>query len=261
MNRKAAASAAAAPPWPHERDGKGGRGQFQMSGNNRGGSGYPGAAPMAMATPVKVEEGTISQPAANAYIVGAPGAAPAGAGAPGVRMAPVYASPAPNTATIIGGRNGVPPDALPIYGTGALPTDVIMTEGEQRLMDTYGLGRGLRLLAILDSLLLLIDIFFGYFLMAAVFWGPICGFLGATQYRKIYVQGYVCYYLLRIALNAAFVIFGHWIYVLFFMINCWLLRYVFVFMRLLQSCSQAELETLRSPESSLRTSRPYFVIF
>lgn len=52
---------------------------------------------------------------------------------------------------------------------------------EQRLMSTYSLGRAVRILAIMDSVILLINVFvFGPFVVLFA-WGPICGYLSTYE--------------------------------------------------------------------------------
>mmetsp|Transcript_31086 Transcript_31086/g.98684 ORF Transcript_31086/g.98684 Transcript_31086/m.98684 type:complete len:176 (-) Transcript_31086:296-823(-) len=171
-------------------------------------------------------------------------------------ITPVYADPAPQAAGI---------RATPVYGTapgGGLPIhEVYIGENEQKLLDTYGLGRGIRLLSILDCFLLILWVIVGGLFHLILLWGPVSGFVGSTQYKGTYIRVYMAYFVLRIIMDAAFVILGYYWYIISFFIDCWILHYVFVFLRLLQSCTHAEIEQLRDPQAAYTRARPYFIVF
>mmetsp|Transcript_11182 Transcript_11182/g.41751 ORF Transcript_11182/g.41751 Transcript_11182/m.41751 type:complete len:145 (-) Transcript_11182:842-1276(-) len=140
-------------------------------------------------------------------------------------------------------------------------TEVVLGENEQKLLDTYGLGRGMRLLSLLDAFLLILYVILNSVFFFALFWGPVCGFIGASKYRTGWIRAYVVYFVLRCLMDAVWVILGQFWFIISFFVNCWLLRYVVVFLRLLQSCTDAELDQLRNPATAYNRARPYFVVF
>lgn len=82
-----------------------------------------------------------------------------------------------------------------------VPVPVIqLGESEERILTTYSLGRGIRVLSIIDGIFLLINVFafgsHGFYLLAFAF-GPLAGFLSASQYSPNLAMIYFAYYICR----------------------------------------------------------------
>jgi hypothetical protein len=153
------------------------------------------------------------------------------------------------------------PGTVPVYGTAVVGGPALVFGAhEQRLMDTYALGRGIRVLAVLDAIILLINMIFNPFFLLVI-WGPVCGYLAGTRYQLQFAYAYVGYYLLRIAGDIALCALGAWWFVIALIIDLIILRYVLLFCTMLKKCSGADIEQLTQPESIWTRSRNYFVVF
>lgn len=153
------------------------------------------------------------------------------------------------------------PGTIPVYGTAAVPSPVMVFGAhEQRLLDTYSLGRGIRVLAVVDAIILIINIIFSW-LFLIVIWGPVCGYLAGSQYKLHFGYVYVAYYFLRIAGDIALCALGAWWFIIALIVDMIILRYVLLYCQLLRRCTEADIEQLTRPGSIWSQSRPYFVVF
>ena len=153
------------------------------------------------------------------------------------------------------------PGTIPVYGTAALTGPVLIFGAhEQRLLDTFSLGRGIRVLAMIDAIILLINAFFSLIFLI-VFWGPVCGYLAGTRYNIQYGYAYAGYYVLRIIADIALISLGAWWFILSLIVDVIIIRYVLLYCQLLRRCSPADVQQLSQPNSIWTQSRPYFVIF
>ncbi|CAM9233246.1 unnamed protein product [Phaeothamnion confervicola] len=140
------------------------------------------------------------------------------------------------------------------------PTQVFVGEHERRMMDCFSLGRGIKLLALIDGCFLLIQmLMYGY--LSLFFWGPVAGYLAASRFDERWARVYLAYYACRIIGDAILLAGGLWAFFLSLMIDCFIARFVYIFFKLLTRCSPEELLQLRSPGSVWSSANPYFVIF
>jgi len=108
-------------------------------------------------------------------------------------------------------------DAIPVVALG---------EGEQRLMNTYSLGRGIRILSIIDGCILLINtIVYGPLVLLFV-WGPVAGFLSAKKYNPTLAIIYFVYYILRIIFDVVMLSLGSFWFIVSVVVDLMIARYV-----------------------------------
>uniref|UniRef100_A0A7S2Y004 Uncharacterized protein n=1 Tax=Fibrocapsa japonica TaxID=94617 RepID=A0A7S2Y004_9STRA len=152
-------------------------------------------------------------------------------------------------------------DGLMVYGTAPLlGHPVVLGAQEQRILETFSLGRGIRCIALLDSVILLFDcLLFPIFFVFV--WGPICGYFAGQDFRAFYSYLYLLYYAVKITADIAFILFGAWWFFLVLLIDLWIARFVYAFAVMLGQCSDAELEQMREPSPVWNRARPYFIIF
>lgn len=117
---------------------------------------------------------------------------------------PAYGFPSSSTAAYAPqGQAFVPGQFAASMGMPAVPE-------EARLMTTYSLGRAVKMLAIIDGIMLLINSFvFGFFVLLFA-WGPVCGYLSSQRYQPNLALAYLVYYVLRIAFDLTMTILGVW---------------------------------------------------
>ena len=144
-------------------------------------------------------------------------------------------------------------EAVPITSSGDL------SEREVYILEVFSLGKGIACLAVLDlCLLLFLSVLDIYYL--ALFWGPICGLLGASMYEVCYIYFYVVYYLLRIAGDTLMTIRGNWWTIISLILDCIILGYIILFITYLTDLNKSEKDLLRNP-GPLLNRRPRHRIY
>ena len=129
-----------------------------------------------------------------------------------------------------------------------------LSDREQYLLEVFSFGKGIACLAILDlCLLLFLSILDIYYLV--LFWGPICGLLGASMYEVCYIYFYVVYYLLRIAGDTLMTIRGNWWTIISLVLDCIIFGYIILFITYLTDLNKSEKDLLRNP-GPLLSRRP-----
>eukprot|EP00903_Cladosiphon_okamuranus_P015644 g14446.t1 len=118
---------------------------------------------------------------------------------------------------------------------------------EARLLDALSLGKTVRLLAILDGVILLLNCAYFPVMMLLLVWGPVSGWVAGTKFSTAWTYAYCCYYVLRLTANLAYIFEGYVIFILVFALNLFIARYLLRFAKILNSLNPAEIEQLRNP--------------
>jgi hypothetical protein len=155
---------------------------------------------------------------------------------------------------------GTPLDGSPLDGSQG--ADLFIGVPEHKLLDTYSLSRAIRILAILDGCILLFLGCFGNIIWFLFIWGPGCGYLGAIKFDVRYIYVYIFYYVLRTAVDLAFVIMWRYLWLIFAAITDLILLYfVSLFASKLNSLSYSDISQLQHPYIVWDQARPYFYFF
>jgi len=132
-----------------------------------------------------------------------------------------------------------------------------LTDRELAILEVWSLGRGIVCLAILDiCLLLFLSILDVYYLL--LFWGPICGLVGAITFEVCFMYFYIIYYVLRIAGDTVMLFGGNLWCILALFCDCIIITYIIIFVAYLSDLSKAEKEVLKDPYPLLRRRRGYY---
>lgn len=117
---------------------------------------------------------------------------------------------------------------------------------EARLMEVFSLGRTIRFLAILDGIILLFNC--AYFpVLYLLLWAPLAGWMAGTRFSTAWTYAYLCYYVMRLSVDLAYVLTGYIWFVVVFAVNLIIARYLLRFVKLLNTLTPAEIEQLRNP--------------
>ena len=134
-----------------------------------------------------------------------------------------------------------------------------LTDREVFVLEVWQLGRMMTCLAILDvCLLIFLSILDVYYLL--LFWGPICGLVGASTYEVCYMYFYVLYYLLRIAGDTMMTLQGNLWSILALFCDVIIVTYIIVFVTYLTDINKSEKETLKNPATLLSRRRAFYYL-
>ncbi|CAM9604400.1 unnamed protein product [Ectocarpus sp. 12 AP-2014] len=122
-----------------------------------------------------------------------------------------------------------------------------MAPHEAKLVEASSLAKTIRLLAVLDGLILVINC--GYFpvLLLLLLWGPLSGWMAGTKYSTAWTYAYCCYYLLRLSTYLSYVFEGYIWFIFLFALSLYIARVIWRFAKVLDTLSPAEIEQLRNP--------------
>ena len=140
-----------------------------------------------------------------------------------------------------------------------------VTDRELRMQETWSLGRSIRFLALLDGFFLFFD-YFAYYpiVLLAFFWGPYSGYIAGKDFSVKGCKLYVCYYVLRVisdfAIIWAFVPTPYWM-IFNLLIDFFILTFVRKYLRMLEVCSDNEIEELQNDLIPQDARRAYFLVF
>eukprot|EP00953_Heterococcus_sp_UTEX-ZZ885_P036551 18812-Heterococcus_DN1.PRE.1 len=159
------------------------------------------------------------------------------------------------------------PPTVQVNATGGFGSSSFAGAGEgQRLADTYSLGRGVKILSMIDAGILLLNaVLYGpIFLIVLLLgcWGPIAGFVAGKHYNVLWGRVYLAFYCLKV-LSDTFHLFtsGLW-FILPLALDCYIGRFVYLYCILLSEASDAEISSLKdAPNAAMQQARPYFVLF
>jgi len=176
----------------------------------------------------------------------------------GAVSVPVYAQRAQSSATLEEGLS-VLYSTVPLL-PGPAAEGMALGGNERRLLETYSLGRGVRVLALIDGMTLMFDcLLFPIFF--ALIWGPLSGYLGATYFKFPFAAIYLVYYFVKMAADIMFILFGAWWFLIVLFIDVWIARWVYLLCILLWEAEEGELELLRAPSHMWSRARQFFIIF
>mmetsp|Transcript_30157 Transcript_30157/g.49237 ORF Transcript_30157/g.49237 Transcript_30157/m.49237 type:complete len:150 (-) Transcript_30157:23-472(-) len=144
--------------------------------------------------------------------------------------------------------------------------DIYMGAQERKFVATYSLGRGIKILAMLDGFLLILFSSFTAPFLIFFLWGPACGWISGEQYSKSMAMTYFAYFIARIITDATLIAYLSWGFIFPLLIDLWIARYVLMFLKLLSSCTEDELSGMRLLSNSNQQqaavwsagSTPYF---
>ncbi|CAM9993976.1 unnamed protein product [Ascophyllum nodosum] len=122
-----------------------------------------------------------------------------------------------------------------------------MAPHEVRLMQAFAMGRTVRILAILDGILLLLQCAWYPILFLLLAWAPLAGWMAGTRFSTAWTYAYAAYCVLRLSNDLAYIIIGYYWSIFTFLVDLIIARYVFRFARTLNSLTPAEAEQLRNP--------------
>lgn len=167
-------------------------------------------------------------------------------------------------------ESGVPLTSTPVYGTSypqrvndfsnTSNVAVIVGESEQKLLDVYSIGRGIKILASVDLVILLIYGIFNPFTLLFM-WGPICGILGSIRHDIRLVNVYLGYCVLRILGDLLFFFFISILYIFSILVDFFIAWFVYTYASKLSKLTLEEVVQLRYPYPLWEQSRRYFFIF
>ena len=129
-----------------------------------------------------------------------------------------------------------------------------LNDRELFVLEVYSLGKGVTCLAVLDVVFLLfLSILDIYYLL--LFWGPICGLVGASTYEACYMYFYVVYYILRVAGDILMTVRGNWWSIISLIFTVIILTFIIQFITYLADLNKNEKELLKNP-GALLNRRP-----
>ena len=136
-----------------------------------------------------------------------------------------------------------------------------LSDREIFILEVFSLGKGITCLAVLDlCFLLFLSIMDIYYLL--LFWGPICGLIGASTYEVCYVYFYVVYYILRLAGDTMMTVRGNWWAIISLFLDAIILTYIVLFITYLTDLNKSEKELLKNPAPLLnRRPRRYYYYY
>ncbi|CAM9814252.1 unnamed protein product, partial [Heterosigma akashiwo] len=148
----------------------------------------------------------------------------------GAHSVPVYASHAQDSQALEEGLAVLAGTAPLLPGPQA--EGMALGDHERRLLETYSLGRGVRVIALIDGMILLFDcLLFPVFFV--LMWGPLAGYLGSSYFRFSFVTCYFLYYVLKMAADIIFILYGAWWFLAVLVIDLWIARWVYMLAALL----------------------------
>mmetsp|Transcript_18676 Transcript_18676/g.31121 ORF Transcript_18676/g.31121 Transcript_18676/m.31121 type:complete len:227 (+) Transcript_18676:146-826(+) len=117
---------------------------------------------------------------------------------------------------------------------------------DERIVRVTAMQRSLKCLTMLDlCLIILMSIF--QLQWAFLIWGPVCGYMGVNKLNLVLVYVYVSYWCFRALADAILaVLFGYWWFLISFLIDLYILRYVWQFCVALKAVPPDALTALRN---------------
>jgi hypothetical protein len=170
------------------------------------------------------------------------------------RVEPVSGAPMQTQGVDYGtGQAGMIPVAIPIHDQHMAPA-MIFPQQQERLIAVYRLGRAVKLFAIIDGIFLLIFAL-TYWLLALAIILPICGYYGATQYKRCYIYMYMIYLVGNVGLRIYLItqagqVLWTLIYVVGIIIELYIMKIVWNFDKLIKDLTdedKRELQYLQHP--------------
>eukprot|EP00164_Ancoracysta_twista_P000807 GFYU01001063.1.p1 GENE.GFYU01001063.1~~GFYU01001063.1.p1 ORF type:complete len:255 (+),score=54.57 GFYU01001063.1:95-859(+) len=204
---------------------------------------------------------------------------PAGGGQPGqgdVYVAqPIYTQQYPGTQAQVampaaahghGYPHGHPQGGM--YGAGGqaviiVPNEMQMTEGEMQYLILLQHAKATKLFSLVDTFLVFINIFVWGFFALLVLPGPICGYMGARDYKKELLVVYSAFCILSVIgsfITLGFNQSGVGIFLNIIMIICkiYIARIVIRFYGLVKGIQPDQLNQIRQMESTMHVPMRYY---
>lgn len=128
---------------------------------------------------------------------------------------------------------------------------------DERIIRLTNMSRSVKCLAVLDLFLLL---FLAVFQFSWVFlvWGPVFGYFGTNRYKLRLVYVYLFYWGLRALTDAIIgVMLGYWWFIISFLVDLYILRYIWQFCVLLKSVPSASLLALQNASDVNQATQAY----
>jgi hypothetical protein len=135
-------------------------------------------------------------------------------------------------------------------------TTVVIQEGTGSMEHAIArsLARSLRLFALIDVFICVINVFIGYFWLAIAIIGPLCGFYGAKNYLRGPTLAYVVFCFLALIWRMAVFLMPNMsvgtqvLAFLMVLVQCYILRLAIRFYRMLKEFTDDDLALLRAME-------------
>ncbi len=150
----------------------------------------------------------------------------------------------------------------PAYAGGVQGSNVAVTfrdEDHQNLMvSAFTLARSLKILAVfLGVWNFIVFLVTGYAAYLVLLVGPIAGYFGARDYHKNLTYCFVAYFIFDLAVNLYLFFIGFFFNIIGVIADCFVLRYVYLFINILKMLQVEDIEFLRNPpqESVVVTQR------
>ena len=114
------------------------------------------------------------------------------------------------------------------------------------LLMTYKLANAVKILVVIDACFLFLNCLFLSPLFLLFLWGPFSGFIASTKFKINYAKVYLGYYLCKLLFDLILVFAGFFFSIFTFVITFMIARYIYIYYKLLNTCSKSEVDLLRT---------------
>ena len=114
----------------------------------------------------------------------------------------------------------------------------------ENLVCAVTLSRSMKILSIVDAVCLCILSFFSIFWLIFLV-GPLCGYLGAKRFDKNYTIAYTAFWGFRLVFDFLAALFLNWFFLLNFILDIIIIKYVWSYLQALRALSPQELAVIK----------------